>query len=158
MPGQQRPKDEHIRTVSRFPGSPTAGEVERRHSVFKTSAGVSRALVNMALSWHEEDVSTEHVSSRFSARMDRKALCAGWKGNPGKLLGGPSKGVIWHSLWLFCFLHLKGLESRERLQPRSPWVTSSNKPSEACIPYGDRSAAAQTVNPALRLLTSLLAK
>lgn len=150
----------HIRTVclSRFPGSPTAGEVERRHSVFRTSAQVSRDLVNMALSWHEEDISTEHVSSRFSAWMDRKALCAGWKGNPGKLLGGPSKGGIWHSLWLFCLPHLKGPESRERLQPRSPWVTFLNKPRDACIPYGDRSTAAHSVNPASRLLTSLLAR
>lgn len=83
----------HIRTVclSRFPGSPTAGEVERRHSAFRTSAHVSWDLVNTALRWHEEDVSTEHDSSRVSAWMDRKALCAGWKGNPGKL-GGPSRG------------------------------------------------------------------
>lgn len=83
----------HIRTacLSRIPGSPTAGEVEKRHSVFRTSTQVSRDLVNTALRWHEEVVSTEHVSSRFSAWMDRKALCAGWKGNLDKL-GGPSRG------------------------------------------------------------------
>lgn len=145
----------HIRAacLSRIPGSPTAGEVEKRHSVFRTSTQVSRDLVNTALRWHEEVISTEHVSSRFSAWMDRKALCAGWKGNLDKL-GGPSRGDSELPLVILSY----SSESRERLQPGSSWVTSSNKPRDTCIPYGDRSAAAHKVNPASRLLTGLLAR
>lgn len=77
MPGRQRPKDDHVRTVclSRFPGSPTAGEVERRHSAFRTSAQVSRALVNMTLRWHVEDIS-KGVSAHASPHGWTGRRCA----------------------------------------------------------------------------------
>lgn len=109
--------------------------------------------------WHTEDISTEHVSSRFSAWRDGKALWAGWEGNQSwQAAWGTFQGVIWQSLRLFCFPHSKGLESRARTQPKSPLAISSNEPREDDVPsWGGTQQLIQSVKHR-DALTSLLVR